>query len=244
MIVIKDLKKTFGKEKVLKGVSAEIKKAEIVAILGSSGSGKSTLLRCLNHMEHPTSGDIVIDGTHVTTESIHQVREKVGMVFQNFYLFSNMTVMQNLVYAPVNVKKMQRTDAVEKARSLLRQVGLEKKADAYPQTLSGGEKQRIAIARALMMDPEIILFDEPTSALDPEMVQEVLKVIKALASTGMTILIVTHEMGFVKEVATRVLFLDKGVILEDQNTHDFFEGHSSERIASFLNKKSPVETVE
>lgn len=243
MIIIKNLKKAFGKEMVLNGVSASIKKGEIVAILGSSGSGKSTLLRCINDLEHPTSGEILINDIQVNAAHIQRIREKVGMVFQNFHLFSNMKVMQNLVYAPTRLKKLSFEEATQKALGLLKTVGLEKKANAYPKTLSGGEKQRIAIARALMVDPEVILFDEPTSALDPEMVQEVLKVIKSLASTGITILIVTHEMNFVREVATRVLFLDKGVILEDQNTHDFFEGHSNERIAQFLNKKPSVQEL-
>lgn len=241
MIIVKDLKKNFGQQEVLNGLSTHVRKGEIIAILGSSGSGKSTFLRCLNRLEEPCSGQIVIKGVEVTPENIHSVREKVGMVFQNFHLFSNMSVLQNLIYAPCKVKQMSQDEASRKAMGLLRQVGLEKKANALPHTLSGGEKQRIAIARTLMMDPEVILFDEPTSALDPEMVQEVLRVIKGLASTGITILIVTHEMNFVREVATRVLFLDHGVILEDQSPKEFFEGHSKERIAQFLNKTSKVE---
>ncbi len=236
MIVIKNLNKNYGHHVVLNHLSVELHKAEIVAILGSSGSGKSTFLRCINRLEEPTAGQVWIDGVEVTHSNVQQLRTKVGMVFQNFHLFSNMSVIQNLVYAPQKVKKMPESQAFEKAQQLLRQVGLEKKIKAYPHTLSGGEKQRIAIARTLMMDPEVILFDEPTSALDPEMVQEVLRVIKGLASTGITILIVTHEMNFVREVATRVLFLDHGSILEDQSTKDFFDGHNKERIAQFLNQ--------
>ncbi len=236
MIIVKDVKKKFHQQVVLDGVTTEISKGEIVAILGASGSGKSTFLRCINLLETPCSGDISIDGEEVTAETIHDIRAKVGMVFQNFHLFAHMTVMENLIYAPMKVKKISKDVAVQKAKRLLNQVGLERKASAYPRTLSGGEKQRIAIARTLMMDPEVILFDEPTSALDPEMVQEVLRVIKGLASTGITILIVTHEMNFVREVATRVLFLDHGKILEDQKTKEFFDGHTKERIALFLNK--------
>ena len=236
MIEIRDLRKIYGEQIVLNGLTTRFAKGETVALLGSSGSGKSTLLRCINRLETPTSGQVFFYGVEVTDESIHSVREKVGMVFQNFHLFSNMNVIQNLTYAPEKIKKIPLESNMEKAQGLLKQVGLEKKALAYPQKLSGGEKQRIAIARTLMMDPEVILFDEPTSALDPEMVQEVLRVIKSLASSGITILIVTHEMNFVRDVATRVLFLDRGVILEDQKTHDFFQGHSKERIAQFLSR--------
>lgn len=235
MISIKGLKKTYGDRKVLDGLSTEIQQGEIVAILGASGSGKSTLLRCINRLEEPSGGEIRILSELVTPSNIFEIRKKVGMVFQNFHLFSHLTVLQNLTYAPMKVKGMAAEAATEKAQNLLTLVGLEKRAGSYPHTLSGGEKQRIAIARTLMMDPEVILFDEPTSALDPEMVNEVLKVIKGLASTGITILIVTHEMSFVKDVSTRVLFLDHGKIIEDQKTKAFFEGAKNERIAMFLN---------
>ena len=238
MIQIKNLKKSYGTRRVLNGITAEIHKGETVAILGSSGGGKSTLLRCINRLEEPTEGRVFLSGVEISAENIFEIRKKVGMVFQNFYLFSHMSVMENLTYAPVRIKGMSIEAALEKAKSLLIQVGLENRAHSYPHTLSGGEKQRIAIARTLMMDPQVILFDEPTSALDPEMVQEVLKVIKSLASTGITILIVTHEMGFVKEVATRVLFLDRGVVLEDRKTQEFFEGKGHERVASFLSHSS------
>ena len=238
MIQIKNLKKSYGTRRVLNGITAEIHKGETVAILGSSGGGKSTLLRCINRLEEPTEGRVFLSGVEISAENIFEIRKKVGMVFQNFYLFSHMSVMENLTYAPVRIKGMSIEAALEKAKSLLIQVGLENRAQSYPHTLSGGEKQRIAIARTLMMDPQVILFDEPTSALDPEMVQEVLKVIKSLASTGITILIVTHEMGFVKEVATRVLFLDRGVVLEDRKTQEFFEGKGHERVASFLSHSS------
>jgi polar amino acid transport system ATP-binding protein len=237
MVIIKNLRKTYGGQAVLDGVSTSIQKGEVVAILGSSGSGKSTLLRCINDLEHPNEGEIFIGDQLVTQDNIQQIRQKVGMVFQSFNLFPHMNVVENLIYAPVRVKKVSRQAALEKASQLLKQVGLEDKAQAYPQTLSGGQKQRVAIARTLMMDPDVVLFDEPTSALDPEMVQEVLRVIKSLASMGMTILIVTHEMGFVREVSDRVLFLDKGRILEDRPTEDFFERHAHDRIAQFLNTK-------
>jgi arginine/lysine/histidine transport system ATP-binding protein len=237
MVTIENLRKSFAGHLVLDGVSATIRKGEVVAILGSSGSGKSTLLRCINQMEIPDSGEIRINQEQVLSSNLREVRTKVGMVFQNFNLFPHLSVMENLLYAPTKVKKMDRAVAIEKAKTLLNQVGLSDKANAYPQTLSGGQKQRVAIARALMMDPEVVLFDEPTSALDPEMVLEVLRVMKSLASTGMTMLIVTHEMGFVKEVSSRVLFLEKGKILEDRPTRDFFERHTHDRIAQFLNAK-------
>jgi polar amino acid transport system ATP-binding protein len=237
MVTVKGLRKVYGHHAVLDGVSAEIQKGEVVAILGSSGSGKSTLLRCINHLEDPDDGEIWIAGKKVTSANIQQIRTSVGMVFQSFNLFPHLPVLENLTYAPVKVKKVSLADAQAKALKLLNQVGLADRAKAYPQTLSGGQKQRVAIARALMMDPDVVLFDEPTSALDPEMVQEVLRVIKNLASTGITMLIVTHEMGFVKEVSDRVLFLDKGKIIEDQKTDAFFERHQHDRIAQFLNQK-------
>ena len=237
MISIKDLKKVYGKQTVLNGVTTTIQKGQVVAIVGSSGSGKSTLLRCVNRLETPDAGEVSLNGVRVTPETLPQIREKVGMVFQNFNLFSHMTVMQNLIYAPTHVKGMAKDAAIEKAKTLLAQVGLAHKAESYPQRLSGGEKQRIAIARTLMLDPEVILFDEPTSALDPEMVQEVLRVIKSLSSTGITMLIVTHEMAFVRDVADRVLFVDRGKIIEDRETEDFFECHDNDRVIAFLNKK-------
>jgi polar amino acid transport system ATP-binding protein len=243
MVTIENIRKSFGGQPVLNGVSATISKGEVVAILGSSGSGKSTLLRCINQMEVPDAGEIHIGQEAVHSSNLREVRMKVGMVFQNFNLFPHMSVLENLLYSPTKVKKVDRELATEKAKALLSQVGLSDKANAYPQTLSGGQKQRVAIARALMMDPEVVLFDEPTSALDPEMVQEVLRVMKGLASSGMTMLIVTHEMGFVREVSSRVLFLDQGKILEDRPTRDFFERHTHDRIAQFLNAK-PNHSIE
>ncbi len=234
MIVIQNLKKVYHQQIVLNDLSTQISKGEIVAILGSSGSGKSTLLRCINRMEEPTSGEILLNGVLLTSSNIQRYRSQLGMVFQSFNLFSNMRVIENLTYAPTHVNGVAFEVALEKAKGLLKQVGLEKKADVFPHTLSGGEKQRVAIARTLMMDPSVILFDEPTSALDPAMVQEVLKVIKGLASSGITILIVTHEMSFVRDVATRVLFLEHGRILEDLSTREFFEGKGRERISQFL----------
>ncbi len=239
MIVIDQLKKKFGTQVILDGVSTEIARGEIVAILGPSGSGKSTLLRCVNRLDVPCSGKITVNGIEVTgsgkVEGV-DIDIKVGMVFQNFHLFPHMSVLQNLIYAPIYVRKMPRSVAVDQAQRLLNQVGLANKSEAFPQTLSGGEKQRVAIARTLMMDPQVILFDEPTSALDPGMVQEVLKVIKGLAATGITILIVTHEMGFVQEVADRILFLESGKIIEDLRTHAFFNAQGNRRIDLFLNR--------
>jgi polar amino acid transport system ATP-binding protein len=239
MVIVKDLKKVYDDQVVLDGVSATVEKGEVVAILGSSGSGKSTLLRCMNYLEQPDGGEIFIAGNKVTPANLQEMRIRVGMVFQSFNLFPHMTVTENLLYAPIKVKGMDPALALEKSQKLLTQVGLADKAKAYPGSLSGGQKQRVAIARALMMDPEVVLFDEPTSALDPEMVQEVLRVMKNLASTGMTMLIVTHEMGFVKEVSDRVLFLEKGKILEDRKTEDFFKRHTHDRIAQFLNAPAP-----
>lgn len=238
MINVENVSKTFGKLTVLNNISMEIKKGEIVAIIGPSGSGKSTLLRCMNLLETPTSGKIFIDEVDITDKGtdIMAIRQKVGMVFQHFNLFPHMTVMENMIYAPTKVKKMSKSEAEDKALKLLSQVGLSEKAEVYPATLSGGQKQRVAIARALAMDPEVILFDEPTSALDPEMVKEVLNVIKSLAGTGITMVLVTHEMGFAREVADRICFLDGGQIIEDDTPQVFFSKPKSARAREFLEK--------
>ncbi|MCM3617585.1 amino acid ABC transporter ATP-binding protein [Sutcliffiella horikoshii] len=238
MIKIEDLHKSFGKLKVLKGISTQIKEGEVVAIIGPSGSGKSTLLRCMNLLEEPTAGHIWIKDQDVANKktNINKVRQNLGMVFQHFHLFPHKTVLENLTYAPVSVKGMGKKEAEAKGMELLAKVGLAEKAKEYPNRLSGGQKQRVAIARALAMDPEVMLFDEPTSALDPEMVKEVLEVMKALAHTGMTMAIVTHEMGFAREVADRVLFLDDGMLVEDAPPADFFTAPKSERAKVFLEK--------
>ncbi|MGE7943529.1 amino acid ABC transporter ATP-binding protein [Lysinibacillus xylanilyticus] len=238
MIKIEDLHKSYGQNEVLKGISTEIKEKEVIAIIGPSGSGKSTFLRCLNLLEEPTSGKITIAGDVLTDKGtdIMKIREEVGMVFQHFHLFPHKTVLENLTYAPINVKGMDKTAAIKKAEDLLTKVGLFEKRNEYPNRLSGGQKQRVAIARALAMDPKVILFDEPTSALDPEMVKEVLAVMKNLADTGMTMLIVTHEMGFAREVADRILFLDGGKLIEDAPPEEFFTAPSTQRAKNFLEK--------
>lgn len=238
MISVKNVSKNFGNLKVLKNISLEIKKGEIVAIIGPSGSGKSTLLRCMNLLETPNSGEIYIDKLSITDKGTNAMalRQKVGMVFQHFNLFPHMTVIENMVYAPTKVKKISKKEAVEKSQKLLLQVGLAEKSKVYPVTLSGGQKQRVAIARALAMDPEVILFDEPTSALDPEMVKEVLNVIKDLAGTGITMVLVTHEMGFAREVADRICFLDEGQLIEDAPPSIFFSNPKSSRAREFLDK--------
>ncbi|MFJ8461181.1 amino acid ABC transporter ATP-binding protein [Lysinibacillus xylanilyticus] len=238
MIKIEDLHKSYGQNEVLKGISTEIKEKEVIAIIGPSGSGKSTFLRCLNLLEEPTSGKITIAGDVLTDKGtdIMKIREEVGMVFQHFHLFPHKTVLENLTYAPINVKGMDKTAAIKKAEDLLTKVGLFEKRNEYPNRLSGGQKQRVAIARALAMDPKVILFDEPTSALDPEMVKEVLAVMKNLADTGMTMLIVTHEMGFAREVADRILFLDGGKLIEDAPPEEFFTAPSTQRAKDFLEK--------
>lgn len=238
MINVENVSKAFGKLTVLKNISLEIKKGEIVAIIGPSGSGKSTLLRCMNLLENPTCGKICINNVDITEKHFDAMalRQKVGMVFQHFNLFPHMTVMENMIYAPVKVKKMPKKEAEAKARKLLQQVGLSEKAEVYPATLSGGQKQRVAIARTLAMDPEVILFDEPTSALDPEMVKEVLNVIKSLAGTGITMVLVTHEMGFAREVADRICFLDEGKLIEDAAPSVFFSNPKSDRAREFLDK--------
>lgn len=238
MINITNLHKNFGDLEVLKNISTEIKKGEIISIIGPSGSGKSTFLRCINKLEEPSSGHIYIDGMDLMDKNtdINKVRERVGMVFQHFNLFPNMTVLDNLTLSPIMVKKESKEEAEKYALSLLEKVGLSDKANSYPTQLSGGQKQRIAIARALAMKPEVILFDEPTSALDPEMIKEVLDVMRDLAKEGMTMLIVTHEMGFARNVGNRILFMDNGEIIEDCSPKDFFENPTNERIKDFLNK--------
>lgn len=238
MINITNLHKNFGDLEVLKNISTEIKKGEIISIIGPSGSGKSTFLRCINKLEEPSSGHIYIDGMDLMDKNtdINKVRERVGMVFQHFNLFPNMTVLDNLTLSPIMVKKESKEEAEKYALSLLEKVGLSDKANSYPTQLSGGQKQRIAIARALAMKPEVILFDEPTSALDPEMIKEVLDVMRDLAKEGMTMLIVTHEMGFARNIGNRILFMDKGEIIEDCSPKEFFENPTNERIKDFLNK--------
>jgi ABC-type polar amino acid transport system ATPase subunit len=238
VIKVEHLHKQFGHNEVLKDISTEVGKGEVVVVIGPSGSGKSTFLRCLNFLEEPTKGRIWIDGEEITDKktNVMKVRSEIGMVFQHFHLFPHKRVLDNLTYAPMKVKKMNRQTAEEKARELLRKVGLTEKEEAYPDSLSGGQKQRVAIARALAMEPKLMLFDEPTSALDPEMVKEVLNVMKDLAQTGMTMVIVTHEMGFAREVADRVLFLDGGKILEDSTPDEFFSRPKTTRAQDFLDK--------
>ena len=237
MIELKDVRKTFGKNEVVKGINLQIDKGEVVVIIGPSGSGKSTVLRTMNYLEEPTSGQVIVDGMDLSDKNkLNAVRTEVGMVFQNFNLFPHMTVLDNLILAPVNVRKTDKKEAQDIAMKLLERVGLADKAQMYPDSLSGGQKQRVAIARALAMKPKVMLFDEPTSALDPEMVREVLDVMKSLADEGMTMVIVTHEMGFAKEVADRVLFVDGGQILEDGTPVQVFDAPSSDRTKLFLSK--------
>lgn len=238
MIEVKNLNKKFGDHVVLNGITETIKKGEKVVIIGPSGSGKSTFLRCLNLMETPTSGEIWFEGEIITDKktNINQIRQKMGMVFQQFNLFPHLTVKENIMLAPVKLKLMSQEEASKKADQLLERVGLPDKANAYPKKLSGGQKQRIAIARTLAMNPDVILFDEPTSALDPEMVGEVLELMKELADDGMTMVVVTHEMGFAREVATRVLFMDGGNIKEQNPPKEFFENPQNERLKAFLSK--------
>ena len=237
MIEIKGLRKSFGADEVLKGIDLSIDEKEVVVIIGPSGSGKSTLLRCMNHLEEPTAGEVVVDGITLSSEAnINKVREEVGMVFQRFNLFPHMTVLENIMLAPMKVKRVARDAAEKTARELLARVGLAEKADAYPDNLSGGQQQRVAIARALAMRPKVMLFDEPTSALDPEMVGEVLDVMRALANEGMTMVVVTHEMGFAREVGDRLLFVDEGRIIESGAPREVFENPKEERTRSFLSK--------
>ena len=238
MIEVQNLCKSFHKLEVLKDISTTFYKNEVVSIIGPSGGGKSTFLRCLNLLETPTAGSIYVDGAEITDPKcdINLHRQKMGMVFQHFNLFNNMTILRNMTLAPMTLLKKSKEDAEARALALLRRVGLEDKANAYPSQLSGGQKQRIAIVRALCMDPEVMLFDEPTSALDPEMVGEVLDVMKELAQDGMTMVVVTHEMGFAREVGSRVLFMDEGVIMEENEPHEFFANPKCERLQSFLAK--------
>ncbi|MEA5447943.1 amino acid ABC transporter ATP-binding protein [Leptolyngbya sp. CCNP1308] len=238
MIRIEHLVKSFGPLEVLKDISTEVGSGEVVAIIGPSGSGKSTLLRCINLLEIPTAGHIFVDGVDITSSKcdILKVRQNVGMVFQHFNLFPHKTVMENLTYAPMKVRSLSKADAGKIALDLLEKVGMAEKAEQYPSRLSGGQKQRVAIARALAMEPDVMLFDEPTSALDPEMVKEVLDVMKALVKTGITMAIVTHEMGFAREVANRVLFLDGGYLVEDAPPDVFFSAPKSDRAQQFLEK--------
>ena len=238
MIDVKNLTKSFGDLEVLKGVSQHISKGERVVLIGPSGSGKSTFLRCLNLLEMPTGGEIIFEGQSITDDKcdINKIRQKMGMVFQHFNLFPNMTILKNITLAPVRTKLMTKEQAEKEARELLKRVGLEDKADSYPAQLSGGQKQRIAIVRALCMKPEVMLFDEPTSALDPEMVGEVLDVMKELAKSGMTMVCVTHEMGFAREVADRVLFMDEGKIVEEGTPSEIFSSPKEQRTKDFLNK--------
>ncbi len=238
MIEVKNLKKSFGDHVVLKDITESIEKGEKIVVIGPSGSGKSTFLRCINRLEEPTGGHIYIDGEDICDKkcNINHVREKMGMVFQQFNLFPHLTVLENITLAPLNVKKQNKNSAKRRAMELLKTVGLEEKADSYPGQLSGGQQQRIAIARALAMDPEIMLFDEPTSALDPEMVGEVLDVMKKLADEGMTMVVVTHEMGFAREIASRVFFMDEGIVYEQGTPSEIFDTPQNPRTQSFLSK--------
>ena len=238
MIKIEKLCKNYDKLEVLKGIDAQVNKGDIIAIIGPSGSGKSTFLRCINKLEEPTSGHIYIKNQDIMSDNtdINLIRQKVGMVFQHFNLFPHKTVMENLTLAPMKLKNLSQEEAEKKAFILLEKVGLKDKASAYPNQLSGGQKQRLAIARALAMEPEVMLFDEPTSALDPEMIKEVLDVMRELAQEGMTMLIVTHEMGFAKNVANRIFFMDRGTILEDTTPTELFSNPKHERTQEFLNK--------
>ncbi|HFI0040888.1 TPA: amino acid ABC transporter ATP-binding protein [Streptococcus suis] len=238
IISIKDLHKYFGDNEVLKGIDLDIQQGEVVVIIGPSGSGKSTFLRTMNLLEVPTKGTVTFEGVDITDKSndIFKMREKMGMVFQQFNLFPNMTVLENITLSPIKTKGITKAEAEVKAKELLEKVGLPDKADAYPQSLSGGQQQRIAIARGLAMDPDVLLFDEPTSALDPEMVGEVLAVMQDLAKSGMTMVIVTHEMGFAREVADRVIFMDGGYIVEDGTPEEVFEHTKEERTKDFLSK--------
>ncbi|TCL60322.1 polar amino acid transport system ATP-binding protein [Kineothrix alysoides] len=238
MITVKDLHKKFEDNHVLRGVNYHVHQGEKVVVIGPSGSGKSTFLRCMNLLETPTSGEIWVDGVNITDSKtdIDKVRQHLGMVFQNFNLFNNLTIMNNITLAPAKLGLMSKEEASENALKLLERVGLTEKADAYPSQLSGGQKQRVAIVRSLAMNPRVMLFDEPTSALDPEMVGEVLDVMKGLADSGMTMVVVTHEMGFAREVGTKVLFMDEGVIMEENTPQEFFNNPKSPRLKEFLSK--------
>ena len=235
-LVVKNLRKAFGDNKVLNGINFELKEGERVVVLGPSGSGKSTFLRCINWMEEPTSGEIILDGVKINAKNVRKMRRNIGMVFQHFNLISNMTVMDNLILAPVKLRMMKKDAAIKRARELLRHIGLSEKENAFPASLSGGQKQRIAIIRAMMLSPEVLLFDEPTSALDPESIGDVLSLIRELAERGMTIMIVTHEMSFAKEIATRIVFLDRGKIIEEGSPNEFFSRPKTPRVREFLEK--------
>jgi polar amino acid transport system ATP-binding protein len=239
MIETKGLSKSFGKLKVFENLNVKVQKGEVLVIIGPSGSGKSTFLRCLNHLEEPTAGEVFVEGEKLLISNKAKLREtieKMGMVFQNFNLFPHMTVLENIIEAPITVKKEDKQKVLGRAEKILKKVGLEDKVEAYPSKLSGGQKQRVAIARALNMEPDIMLFDEPTSALDPELVGEVLNVMKELAKEGMTMVVVTHEMGFAKEVADRVIFMDGGKIVEEASPEEIFTNPKEERTKAFLNK--------
>ena len=238
LIEVDGLKKSFGEHEVLKDISTTVSKGEVIAIIGPSGCGKSTFLRSLNLLEQPTGGTVKFEGTDITDKSvdINKMREKMGMVFQQFNLFPNMTIKKNIMLAPVKLGKMTKEEAEKKAEELLKRIGLSDKADAYPDSLSGGQKQRVAIVRALAMNPDVMLFDEPTSALDPEMVGEVLSLMKELAQSGMTMVIVTHEMGFAKEVADRVMFFNDGIIAEENTPAELFANPKNQRLKDFLSK--------
>jgi glutamine transport system ATP-binding protein len=238
MIKVRGLHKAFGDFEVLKGIDAEIKEKEVVCVIGPSGSGKSTFLRCLNLLEEVTSGEVIIDGANLTDPkiNINDVRSRVGMVFQHFNLFPHMTVLDNITLGPIKVKGMSKQEAIAVAQPLLEKVGLSDKAESYPESLSGGQKQRVAIARSLAMNPKVMLFDEPTSALDPELVGDVLEVMKDLAKEGMTMVVVTHEMGFAKEVGDRVLFMDEGIVMEEAKPEELFEAPKNPRTQEFLGK--------
>ena len=235
-LIVKGLKKSFGKNKVLNGIDFKLTEGERVVILGPSGSGKSTFLRCINWMEEPTAGEIYLDGVLITEKNVRKMRRNIGMVFQHFNLINNLTVMDNLLLAPVKLKVMKREAAEKRARELLKHIGLLDKADAFPAALSGGQKQRVAIVRAMMLSPEVLLFDEPTSALDPESIEDVLSLIRELAKGGMTIMIVTHEMSFAKEIATRIVFIDKGKIIEEGTPKEFFAHPKTTRVQEFLQR--------
>lgn len=237
MLEIKNLKKSFGDKNVLKGINLEINKGDIIGIIGPSGCGKSTLLRCINYLEKPTSGKIILEGNELDEkDNLEELRMKIGMVFQQFNLFNNLTILDNIILAPVKLKVLSKKEAKEKATELLKQIGLEDKVNNYPSELSGGQKQRIAIIRALIMKPEIMLFDEPTSALDPEMIGEVTNLMKEIARDGMTMLVVSHELNFIKNFSNRVLFMDEGQIVEDGTPSQIFDNPKDERLKEFLSK--------
>ena len=236
IITIKNLKKSYGNNKVLRGIDFTLQQNENVVVLGPSGSGKSTFLRCINHIEEPTSGEIYFDRTIITAKNIQKIRQNIGMVFQHFNLINNLTVIQNLTLAPTKLHLMNEEEAEKKAHTLLRHIDLSAKASAYPASLSGGQKQRIAIIRAMMLNPKVLLFDEPTSALDPESIGDVLSLIREVANAGMTVMIVTHEMNFAKEIASRIVFIDKGKIIEEGTPAEFFAHPKTPRVREFLQK--------